>query len=513
MASRPGLLRRIGNRVNRSRPGRALRKRVARAMFGAMGFQGAEMSRYLKQWMPSWFNVNQMLANDLPALRERSRDLDRNNPVARAINDTMADHVIGSGLRLHCKIDRKTLGLTDEQAEEWEDLAERRWRMWADSKEADCARGMTFGQIQKLAYRSTQVDGDTLALLPEVERPGSEFSLRVQMVEAHLLQTPGFDGFDDKVRMGIETDEFGAPKVYHFAKYKSGGYLDGTIEVKAFGEKTGRQNVIHFFNRTRPGQLRGVPLVSTVLGKIKNLDRYDEAELVAAMVSSQFTVFVKSNSADDETPPIPGGSSEDDNDHDDDGRDYTMGAGAINFLDPDQEVQFANPSRPNSQYAPFINAQIRDIGMGVRIPFEILVQQFNSSYSASRASRVDFYNNRVRPERKAFSESFNQPVYEEWLTNEVLAGRIKAPGFLSNPAIRRAYCQASWIGSPMGSIDEIKDVTASKMRMEARLTTLSQETLGLTGEDWKSNADKRNFEEEYTGETLSDRTESSTSAA
>ena len=37
--------------------------------------------------------------------------------------------------------------------------------------------------------------------------------------------------------------------------------------------------------------------------------------------------------------------------------------------------------------------------------------------------------------------NFCQPIYEEWLNEAVLRGRVKAPGFLEDPMIRYAY---SW---------------------------------------------------------------------
>ncbi len=43
----------------------------------------------------------------------------------------------------------------------------------------------------------------------------------------------------------------------------------------------------------RPGQRRGVPVLAPVIEALKQLGRYTDAELVAAVVSGLFTVFVK----------------------------------------------------------------------------------------------------------------------------------------------------------------------------------------------------------------------------
>lgn len=67
--------------------------------------------------------------------------------------------------------------------------------------------------------------------------------------------------------------------------------------VEAWGEKTGRRNVIHIMNRERIGQRRGVPFLAPVIEALKQLGRYTDAELVAAVVSGMFTVFIEKESA------------------------------------------------------------------------------------------------------------------------------------------------------------------------------------------------------------------------
>ena len=64
--------------------------------------------------------------------------------------------------------------------------------------------------------------------------------------------------------------------------------------VPAYGAQTGRRNAIHLFERRRPGQSRGVPYLAPVIETLKQLDRYTEAEIAAAVVAGLFAVFVKS---------------------------------------------------------------------------------------------------------------------------------------------------------------------------------------------------------------------------
>jgi len=66
-------------------------------------------------------------------------------------------------------------------------------------------------------------------------------------------------------------------------------------------------------------------------------------------------------------------------------------------------------------------------------------------------------------------------------------GRIKAPGYFSDPIIRQAYLDSEWYGPAPGQIDPAKEVDAAQQRVDGGFSTLQRETMELTGEDWESN--------------------------
>ncbi|MDP2690041.1 MAG: hypothetical protein Q8P48_08020 [Deltaproteobacteria bacterium] len=88
-------------------------------------------------------------------------------------------------------------------------------------------------------------------------------------------------------------------------------------------------------------------------------------------------------------------------------------------------------------------------------------------------------------QRKWLADNFCQPVYEAWLTEAVLLGRVSAPGFFDDPLIRKAYLGSEWIGPARGMIDESKEIKAAQMRVEMGVSTLDEETAALTGGDWE----------------------------
>ena len=134
--------------------------------------------------------------------------------------------------------------------------------------------------------------------------------------------------------------------------------------VEAYGDTTGRRNVLHIMSRERIGQRRGVPLLAPVLESLKQLGRYTDAEITAAVISAMFTVFVKSQNPSDGRPfgeMIPAEELIDSADQ----SSIELGPGAIIDLNPGEEVQFADPKHPNTGYDDFTNATIRLIGAGL----------------------------------------------------------------------------------------------------------------------------------------------------
>ncbi|MGG3321921.1 phage portal protein, partial [Brevibacillus centrosporus] len=253
----------------------------------------------------------------------------------------------------------------------------------------------------------------------------------------------------------------------------------------------------HLFEAERPGQRRGIPIISPIIESLKQLDQYTEAELMAAVIAAMYTVFVKSPAEDDdymhgmEEPetdnqyqePIPGTG----------GSNVKMGRGAIVYLDPGEEVQFANPTRPNPDYVGFVNALLRQIAAALELPFEILTKQFTSSYSASRGALLEAWK-MYKMRRSWLAKSFCQPIYEEWFVEAVTKGRIDAPGIFDDPAIFHAYTRAEWHGPSQGLLDPTKEVDAAVTRIENNFSTAERETAELTGGSWEQNIEQRAYE-------------------
>lgn len=451
---------------------------------------GSRSRPALKNWNPYAGDPNDDVINDLPTMRARSRDLARNAPLGASALNTVVTNVIGTGLSLQSNPDIKRLGMSEEEANEFKEQFEFEWNMWCCNTDCDASRTMDFYGLQSLALRSMMESGDLAALTPAIKR-SSPYSLTVQLIEADRLSNKDRKPNTDRMIDGVTVDKNGAPVRYSFSKLHPGKLrtiANEWVEVDAYG-KNGRRNVLHLFERRRPGQVRGVPYLAPVVEHLKQLARYSEAELQAAVISAALAVFVKMDADafgtlfDDagqgnylKSATQWNGSIDTDID----------GPGKVINLLPGEDIVSPDLGRPNDKFDPFFLSMIKQIGPALEIPFEVLIKHFSSSYSASRAALLDFWRF-VRVRRDFMATYFCEPIKDLFFEEAVSLGRIGAPGFFSDPSIRHAYTRVTWVGDSQGSIDPEKEVRAQRERIKLGISTRKKESIAHDGGDWEEN--------------------------
>lgn len=472
-------------------------KNVSGVGYGNHGASHAKKS--LIGWIANGRNADEDIVENIETLRARSRDLFMGSPLANGALKTIRTNVVGSGLALNSQIDARFLGMSDEAAREWERNTEREWRLWADSVNCDAERRNNFTQLQGLVLLSSLMNGDAFVSLPFIHRAGCPYDLRVGLIEADRVCNPLPLPADKNILGGVEVGAYGETVAYWIARHHPNTFPKNTAfkpqewkRVLAFGPNTGRRNILHIMaDVERPAQRRGVPLLAPVIEALKQLSRYTEAELMAAVVAGMFTVFIKSDSGQTPIAPMfdPGMQVDPDPDA------YELGNGAVVSLAEGESIETANPGRPISGFDNFVMAICRQIGASLEIPYELLIKNFTASYSASRASLLEAWK-MFKMRRKWLVGGFCQPVYEEWLMEAVLKGRIDAPGFLDDVAIRAAWSGAEWFGDAQGQLDPLKEAQAAKLRIDEDLSTREKEAAELTGMKYENIQTARAREEQ-----------------
>ena len=438
-------------------------------------------------------------------LRQRARMLYMAAPVATSAIKTVRTNVIGVGLHLKSRIDRETLGMSQQAADEWQAKVEKEFSLWADRKNACDATGINnFYAMQQLALVSWLVSGDVFAVIKQ-DKPTSiaPYSMRIHVVEADRVSTPTSDvvissllstqGEGENGNMiydGVEVNSDGKVEAYHIRNtypLEFATIPTKWTRVKAYGDLTGLPNILHIMSSERPDQYRGVSYLAQVIEPLLQLRRYTESELTAALVESFFTAFIKTEASPSENPFNEVGSSLPEVTRDP--NEYEMGPGQINIMAPGEDVAFADPKRPASGFNNFMRAICEQVGAALEIPADLLLKAFNASYSASRAALLEAWKS-FKMYREWFVDDFCRPVYEIWMAEAVARGRIVAPGFFTDPAMRAAYLGADWIGPSQGQLDPTKEITAEILAIGEGITTREQATIRLNGGQWDSNVEQ-----------------------
>lgn len=482
-------------------PQTALKRELARQHLNILnsGYSHHGASRTKKSllgWRSSGGSPKEDIDENIELLRERSRDLYMGTPLATGAIKTTRTNVVGSGLKLKSQIDYEYLGMTEDEADAWETKVEREFALWADSKNCDVQRMNNFYELQQLAFLSSLMSGDSFVLLPTIPRKNMPYDLRIRIIEADRVCNPQ-NKKDKDISGGVEFNEAGELVAYHVLNVhpsSKDACKKEWIRIEAFGKTTGRPNILHLMEAERPEQRRGVPILAPVIESLKQLGRYSEAELMAAVVSGMYTVFIKTENKNSDVPALGEAIPIEEQLDADDENSYELGNGAIIELGENESIDTANPGRPNTAFDGFVTSICRQIGAALEIPYELLVKNFTASYSASRAALLEAWK-MFRMRRSWLASDFCQPIYEEWLCEAVAKGRIYAPGFFSDPLVRKAYSGAEWNGPSQGQIDPLKEVNAATKRIEEGLSTRARETVELTGGDFYKNHRQRVKEE------------------
>ena len=467
------------------------------------GKHGASMSlNSLVGWIVNGGSAEDDIDTNASTLRTRARDLYAAGGLGRSGPATLTTNVVGWGIMPKPKIDSEVLKLSDEAADAWERNALREFRLWANSKECDAERSKDFWTMQQLAFRNELMSGDCFVLFGMRENKRTPYKTTLRILEADRVSTPGSMGESystetstGRIVDGIEIDREGTVLKFHVSNRHplTTGISESVTwtAIDAVGKDTGMPNMLQIMTHERPEQRRGIPFVAAQIEQIKQLDRYITSELAANVVSAMLTAFITSD-ADDGKFGMEDAINEDEKVTDDDFH-IELAPGAIYNMPPGKKIETINPLRNNAAFKDFVETLFTISGAGVGIPKEVLVKKYESNYTAARGALLDFWRE-VRVYRTAFNNSFCQPVYEAWLAEAVATGRIEAPGFFDDPAIRQAWCGCMWIGASMGHVDPLKEVKAAQMRIKMHITTEEQEASEYNGNDWANNIRQRKKE-------------------
>ena len=180
-------------------------------------------------WTPFARDASDDTLRHIATQRAASRELVRTNPIAAGAINTSVDRIIGTGLAFVSSPDRRVLGWSADQTEEWKATTQAEFSLWADDAQAcDFTGEQTFYQAQGTAVRGAKESGDIFTLLPTAERTRMQpYSLRFQLIEADRVGNPIGQMDRDTMAAGIKFGPGGRPLAAHILDQYVNGLVCG----------------------------------------------------------------------------------------------------------------------------------------------------------------------------------------------------------------------------------------------------------------------------------------------
>ncbi|NDH03794.1 MAG: phage portal protein, partial [Marivivens sp.] len=306
-------------------------------------YAGAATSRLTSDWVSQGTSADSEVKNSLRILRNRARSLVRDSDFAKSALRAVKNNVVGQGIKHQAQVRMVRGGRLDERLNS---LIEYEWKKWGKAKNCHAGGTLSWSDIQRLCLNSMIESGEVFVRFVYQEFGDSKVPFGLEILEADFLDDDytGLESNGNRVRMGVEINEWGRPVAYHFLTYHPGDYQFsyGNIAQKR-RIRVPAEEIIHLYAAERPGQTRGVTAFASAIMRLNNLKGYEEAEIIAARASSAMMGFVRT--PDQEL--FEDGTFDDQSVLD-------FAPGSIRRLAPGEEMQFFSPSRPDDAFTPFV---------------------------------------------------------------------------------------------------------------------------------------------------------------
>jgi lambda family phage portal protein len=386
-----------------------------------------------------------------PAVRKRLRDRCRhevlNNTFAAGAVRTLVNDTVGRGPRLQVLSDDDRLNAAVEAL----------WREWSGAAD--------WPLTCRLAVGVEVVAGETFGIPREskrLERLGLPVTLHVPLFEPDQVSHGADSNWlyrNEKGDDGVVCDRDGEVVTYKVLKSHPGDSRSmsapwDTTDVPA-------EDVLHFLQPTRPGQLRGITPFTPALPLFAQLRRFTSATLTAAEVAAMLAGVLETDLPPGE--PYAGVNAEDAFDT------IELVRGTLLTLPSGYKASQFKPEQPTTGYEAFVSAKLKEIGRAVNMPFGKLAGDHSAyNYSSGRLDHEAYWADRDIA-RQAFESKFVSPFLRKWLE----FARFEIPQLAAYKRGRLWRLPVSWQYDPRPTSDPVKDATGDELNLTNGTDTLS----------------------------------------
>jgi len=443
-------------------PQAGLQRALARHALGEVrAYDAGKIGRRTDGWITAGTSANAEIGGGLANARNRARDLVRNNPWGERSAQIWRAYLVGSGIVARPRVLANDGSTDKDKTRALREMFDR----WTEVCDAD---GITdlYG-LQSQAAESLAVDGEVLIRRRwRWSKDGMEVPFQLQLLEADFLDLAKTEALSGGgfIMQGKQYDARG--RLTHFWLFPShpGDMLPG-MQSGYVSRPAPAEDVLHVFEPRRPGQVRGMTWYASIVQKLRDIDDYDDFEIVRKKVEASMAAFVTRSSG-------PSGSPLTQTTTDAAGkRIETWRPGGMHYLAPGDEVTFNEPTGSGG-YEAYMRVGAQRISAGLGIPYELLTNDLgNVNYSSMRGGMLPFKRIISRRQWQVLIPQMCRPVTRWWMEAAALGG-VPVPAALP------------WKHSPprFEYVNPLDDVQADKMAIRAGLEPYD-EIVGSNGYD------------------------------
>ncbi|HCE09760.1 MAG TPA: phage portal protein [Oxalobacteraceae bacterium] len=399
---------------------RAAQREAAR-MIGMRSYDGGRNSRATYGWMAGSTSANAEVYGNLLALRNRARDLVRNNPHASKALRVLTNNIVGSGIT--------ALARTPDAA--INKKIDALWKRFVE--ECDFNGQLDFYGLQRLAIRAMLEGGDTITRLRPVTNKKFAIPLKLQLLESDYLdhRKNGIIEGGKRVQQGIEFDSEGQRSAY-FLFRDHPGEAPFNIPNSYISDRVPASTILHLYEIQRLGQIRGASWFAPGMIKARELDTYEEAELVRKRIEACVAAIViggddenemgittsqANNGASDSGPSIVDSSGN---------KVEQFEPGLIAYARGGKDVKFTQPS-VSRDYDAYKSSQLRSIAAAWDVTYEHLSGDLRGvNFSSIRIGLNEFRRSIEAMQWLTAVPMFFNPVWQAFHDFAQVSGALPA---------------------------------------------------------------------------------------
>jgi len=438
-------------------PARAVRRYTARVALAHLtrAYDAGAKGRGTSGWVTRGQSADAEIHAAGGILRDRMRDLVRNDPLAAQAVQVLVNNIIGPGIRPRAKTGNKSMNRKIDQ-------------LFSEfCRTCDWHGHTDFYGLQALAVREMVEGGECLAIQRFQPRGnGRQVPLRIELREGdHLDDAKMSTGSGAaRVSQGIEYDESGAKTAFWMFPDHPGG-VSNMFSRRFTSERMPADRVAHLFERQRV-QNRGVPWGVAAMRGLRDFGDWHRSELVRKKTEAALVAFVIGD--DFEAGGIAPSQTDAHGNKVTDANGNPIEAfqpGMVAYANGATDVKFNNPSASGGIYE-WSRTQMMIIAAGFRVPYALMSGDFsNSNFSSNRAGLNEFRRMVDQMQWQTVIPMFCQPVWDWFIAAAQLQGQL--PIDLDSGDVE-------WAPPRFESVNPKQDVEADAAEVRAGFATRSQ---------------------------------------